>query len=80
MIIAAYKIRWKVNDKEITKTYQDLKTALKAERWLKQNGIDYVELVAVKEDKPEELPLKTPITKGKSIPVMLGDLWEPQII
>ncbi len=80
MRIIAYKIRWKVNDKEITKTYQDLKTALKAERWLKQNGIDYVELVAVKEDKPEELPLKTPIAKSKPIPVMLGDLWEPQII
>ena len=79
MRIAAYKIRWKVNDKEIAKTYQDLKTALKAERWLKQNGIDYVELVAVKEDKPEELPLKTPV-KSKQIPVMLGDLWEPQTI
>lgn len=79
MRIIAYKIRWKVNDKEITKTYQDLKTALKAERWLKQNGIDYVELVAVKEDKPEELPLKMPV-KSKQIPVMLGDLWEPQTI
>lgn len=79
MRIIAYKIRWKVNNKEITKTYQDLKTALKAERWLKQNGIDYVELVAVKEDKPEELPLKTPV-KSKQIPVMLGDLWEPQTI
>lgn len=79
MRIAAYKIRWKVNDKEITKTYRDLKTALKAERWLKQNGIDYVELVAIKEDEPEELPLKTPV-KNKQIPVMLGDLWEPQTI
>lgn len=79
MRIIAYKIRWKVNDKEITKTYQDLKTALKAERWLKQNGIDYVELVAIKEDKSEELPLKMPV-KSKQIPVMLGDLWEPQTI